>query len=87
MRTDRDRDKTSHGVSAIAELLVPTSHYYQPQLDVGLPGCYYFPCGLHAPPPLLFVTALDIQYRLTTCLENLEMSGNLTSVREMLGFY
>jgi len=25
--------------------------------------------------------------RVTTCLENLEMSGNLTAVREMQGFY
>jgi len=26
-----------------------------------------------------------IKYRVTTCLENLEMSGNLTAVREMSG--
>jgi len=27
----------------------------------------------------------DINYRVTTCLENLEMSGNLTAVTEMSG--
>jgi len=26
-----------------------------------------------------------IEYRVTTCLENLEMSGHLTAVREMSG--
>jgi len=28
---------------------------------------------------------LQAKYRVTTCLENLEMSGNLTAVREMSG--
>jgi len=32
--------------------------------------------------PLL---AVDMVYRVTTCLENLEMSGILTAVREMSG--
>jgi len=30
-------------------------------------------------------TLSAINYRVTTCLENLEMSGNLTAVREMSG--
>jgi len=29
----------------------------------------------------------DVTYRVTNCLENMEMSGNLTAVREMSGFY
>jgi len=29
----------------------------------------------------------DIKFRVTTCLENLEMSENLTAVREMSGIF
>jgi len=31
------------------------------------------------------VSSSFIHFRVTTCLENLEMSGNLTAVREMSG--
>jgi len=48
--------------------------------------CCHF---LFSPLPAFFVHMLQWYYviRLTTCLENLEMSGNLTAVREMSGFY
>ena len=34
--------------------------------------------------PLVIIIGL-LTYRVTTCLENLEMSGNLTAVKEMSG--
>ena len=34
---------------------------------------------------LISTIANEVKLRMTTCLENLEMSGNLTAVREMSG--
>jgi len=38
-----------------------------------------------APEKAIKLTASDQLFRVTTCLENLEMSGNLTAVREVSG--